>query len=67
MPCIKYEANECSGLIEVTTFISDLAVNDTESKKIKVKLIIFTNAFFIVIVLYYNKRYSVTITYLSIN
>ena len=67
MPCIKYEANECIGLIEVTTFISDFAVIDTESKKIKVKLIIFTNAFFIVIMLYYNKRYNVTITYLSIN
>ena len=67
MPCIKYEANECIGLIEVTTFISDLAVIDKESKKIKVKLIIFTNAFFIVIMLYYNRRYNITITYLSIN
>ena len=67
MPCIKYEANECIGLIEVTTFISDFAVIDTESKKIMVKLIIFTNAFFIIMMLYYNKRYNVTVTYLSIN
>ena len=51
MPCIKYEANECIGLIEVTTFISDLAVIDTESNKMQVKLIIFTNVFFIVIML----------------
>ena len=53
--------------MEVTTFISDLAVIDTESKKIKVRLIIFTNVFFIVIMLYYNERYNITIMYLSIN